>query len=91
MQGNWIKSSSWNTILDPLNGESFIKVAEVQEAELQVQIQSDIVLPAFFNFLSGCIKFLHLLCCWSGLNEFTAPLLLQFKCQTFNIVIVSLS
>nr|GLL22240.1 probable aldehyde dehydrogenase [Ipomoea trifida] len=40
VQGNWIKSSSWNTILDPLNGESFIKVAEVQEAELQPFLES---------------------------------------------------
>ncbi|KAL6559470.1 hypothetical protein OROGR_004587 [Orobanche gracilis] len=29
--GNWIRSSSWNTIPDPLNGEPFIKVSEVDE------------------------------------------------------------
>lgn len=36
VQGNWIKSSTWNTIPDPLNGESFIKVAEVNQKEIKV-------------------------------------------------------
>ncbi|KAK6123299.1 hypothetical protein DH2020_042950 [Rehmannia glutinosa] len=35
-EGNWTSSSSWNTIPDPLNGESFIKVAEVDEKGIQV-------------------------------------------------------
>ncbi|KAH6821292.1 aldehyde dehydrogenase 12A1 [Perilla frutescens var. hirtella] len=38
VQGNWTSSSSWNTIPDPLNGESFIKVAEVNAKEIQVAI-----------------------------------------------------
>lgn len=45
VQGNWIKASSWNTILDPLNGEAFIKVAEVQEPELQPFLESMIKCP----------------------------------------------
>ena len=36
MQGKWTGSSSWNTILDPLNGEPFIKVAETEEKGIQV-------------------------------------------------------
>ncbi|KAG4932761.1 hypothetical protein JHK87_046763 [Glycine soja] len=28
VQGKWVGSSNWNTIADPLNGDSFIKVAE---------------------------------------------------------------
>lgn len=37
VQGRWIGSSSWNTILDPLNGEPFIKVADVNETEIDVR------------------------------------------------------
>ncbi|KAH0662942.1 hypothetical protein KY290_028890 [Solanum tuberosum] len=40
VQGKWTKSSSWNTILDPLNGQPFIKVAEVNESELQPFVES---------------------------------------------------
>lgn len=40
VQGKWIKSSSWNTLLDPLNGQPFIKVAEVNESELQPFVES---------------------------------------------------
>lgn len=36
VQGKWLESASWNTLADPLNGESFIKVAEVDEREVQV-------------------------------------------------------
>lgn len=36
VQGNWTRSSTWNTIPDPMNGESFIKVAEVHAKEIQV-------------------------------------------------------
>ncbi|KZV23336.1 putative aldehyde dehydrogenase [Dorcoceras hygrometricum] len=46
VQGNWTKSSSWKTIVDPLNGESFIKVAEVDEKG---------ILP-FVESLSQCPK-----------------------------------
>ena len=38
VQGKWKGSSSWNTILDPLNGEPFIKVAEVDKTGIQVCI-----------------------------------------------------
>ncbi|XP_073269129.1 delta-1-pyrroline-5-carboxylate dehydrogenase 12A1, mitochondrial-like isoform X2 [Primulina huaijiensis] len=44
--GSWTRSSNWNTILDPLNGESFIKVAEVDEKG---------ILP-FVESLSQCPK-----------------------------------
>lgn len=36
VQGRWTGSSSWNTIVDPLNGEPFIKIAEVDETGIQV-------------------------------------------------------
>ncbi|ONK54739.1 uncharacterized protein A4U43_UnF12120, partial [Asparagus officinalis] len=37
VQGKWKASSSWNSIVDPLNGYPFINVAEVQEAEIKVE------------------------------------------------------
>ncbi|KAA8542398.1 hypothetical protein F0562_023466 [Nyssa sinensis] len=40
VQGKWIGSSSWNTIVDPLNGEPFIKVAEIDETGIQPFVQS---------------------------------------------------
>lgn len=40
VQGKWKGSSSWNTLLDPLNGEPFIKVAEVDETGVQPFIES---------------------------------------------------
>ncbi|KAJ8563230.1 hypothetical protein K7X08_031682 [Anisodus acutangulus] len=46
VQGKWTSSSNWNTILDPLNGQPFIKVAEVNESELQ----------PFVGSLSKCPK-----------------------------------
>ena len=36
VQGKWIKSANWNWIVDPLNGEKFIKVGEVQGSEIKV-------------------------------------------------------
>lgn len=36
VQGNWTRSSKWNTLVDPLNGEPFIKVAEIDEGGVQV-------------------------------------------------------
>ncbi|XP_021904709.1 delta-1-pyrroline-5-carboxylate dehydrogenase 12A1, mitochondrial [Carica papaya] len=40
VQGKWTGSSNWNTILDPLNGESFIKIAEVDETEIKPFVES---------------------------------------------------
>ncbi|CAL5441464.1 unnamed protein product [Camellia sinensis] len=40
VQGKWTGSSKWNTILDPLNGASFIKVAEVEETGIQPFVES---------------------------------------------------
>ncbi|KMZ56434.1 putative aldehyde dehydrogenase [Zostera marina] len=40
VQGKWERSSSWNTILDPLNGEPFIKVYEVKGNEIEPFVQS---------------------------------------------------
>ncbi|WCJ37519.1 aldehyde dehydrogenase 12A1 [Euphorbia peplus] len=40
VQGKWIGSSSWTTILDPLSGEPFIKVAEVDETGIQPFVES---------------------------------------------------
>lgn len=36
VQGKWTRSANWNTIVDPLNGEPFIKVSEVDESGIQV-------------------------------------------------------
>jgi len=40
VQGKWTGSSKWNTILDPLNGESFIKVAEIDEPGIKPFVES---------------------------------------------------
>ncbi|PWA55898.1 aldehyde/histidinol dehydrogenase [Artemisia annua] len=40
IQGNWIKSGNWNTILDPLNGESFIRVSEIDESGIKPFVES---------------------------------------------------
>ncbi|KAL9434373.1 hypothetical protein AB3S75_029083 [Citrus x aurantiifolia] len=40
VQGKWTGSSIWNTLLDPLNGEPFIKIAEVGEKEIQPFVES---------------------------------------------------
>ncbi|XP_010242381.1 PREDICTED: probable aldehyde dehydrogenase [Nelumbo nucifera] len=40
VQGRWTESSNWSTVVDPLNGEPFIKVAEVNETELQPFVES---------------------------------------------------
>lgn len=40
VQGKWVESSSWSTIVDPLNGEPFIKVAEVDESEIKPFVES---------------------------------------------------
>ncbi|KAI3429948.1 Aldedh domain-containing protein [Psidium guajava] len=40
VQGSWTKSKIWNEILDPLNGEPFIKVAEVDEKGIQPFVES---------------------------------------------------
>ncbi|KAK2984371.1 hypothetical protein RJ640_005387 [Escallonia rubra] len=39
-EGKWTKTSNWNTLLDPLNGESFIKVSEIDETGLQPFVES---------------------------------------------------
>lgn len=40
VHGKWVGSSNWNTIVDPLNGEPFIKVAEVDETGVQPFVES---------------------------------------------------
>ncbi|XVF54269.1 hypothetical protein PTKIN_Ptkin05aG0167100 [Pterospermum kingtungense] len=40
VQGKWIGSAAWNTLLDPLNGEPFIKVAEVDETGIKPFVES---------------------------------------------------
>ncbi|XP_039122662.1 probable aldehyde dehydrogenase isoform X2 [Dioscorea cayenensis subsp. rotundata] len=40
VQGKWTGSNSWNWIIDPLNGERFIKVAEVHEADIEPFVES---------------------------------------------------
>lgn len=46
VQGKWITASRWNTLVDPLNGEPFIKVSEVDEAGIK----------PFVDSLSSCPK-----------------------------------
>ncbi|XP_021733794.1 probable aldehyde dehydrogenase [Chenopodium quinoa] len=40
VNGKWFESPSWNTIVDPLNGEPFIKVAEVGESNIKPFVDS---------------------------------------------------
>lgn len=40
VQGKWVGSPTWNTLPDPLNGESFIKVAEVDETGIKPFVES---------------------------------------------------
>ncbi|CAD6271412.1 unnamed protein product [Miscanthus lutarioriparius] len=40
VQGSWIASANWNWIVDPLNGDKFIKVAEVQGTETKPFVES---------------------------------------------------
>ncbi|OVA09061.1 Aldehyde dehydrogenase domain [Macleaya cordata] len=40
VQGSWKKSSSWSTVVDPLNGEPFIKVADVDETGIRPFVES---------------------------------------------------
>ncbi|GMJ13767.1 aldehyde dehydrogenase 12A1, ARABIDOPSIS THALIANA DELTA1-PYRROLINE-5-CARBOXYLATE DEHYDROGENASE [Hibiscus trionum] len=40
VRGKWTGSAAWNTIVDPLNGESFIKVAEIDENGIQPFVES---------------------------------------------------
>ena len=51
VQGKWKTSSNWNTLLDPLNGEPFIKVAEVDETGIQVCIMSSLQVLYFWKDL----------------------------------------
>ncbi|KAK2663986.1 hypothetical protein Ddye_002560 [Dipteronia dyeriana] len=45
VQGKWTGSSKWNTLVDPLNGEPFIKIAEVDENEIQPFVESLLKCP----------------------------------------------
>ncbi|XP_048443797.1 probable aldehyde dehydrogenase [Pyrus x bretschneideri] len=40
VQGKWKNTDRWNTILDPLNGEPFIRVCEVDETGIQPFVES---------------------------------------------------
>ncbi|ERN03815.1 hypothetical protein AMTRI_Chr05g73890 [Amborella trichopoda] len=40
VQGSWKGVSNWSTILDPLNGEPFIKVANVLQTEINPYVES---------------------------------------------------
>jgi hypothetical protein len=39
VQGKWTTPANWNWIVDPLNGEKFIKIAEVQGTEIKVWLE----------------------------------------------------
>lgn len=53
VQGKWTGSSTWNTIVDPLNGEPFIKIAEVDDTGTQV-----CVCVCVTNILLICLAFI---------------------------------
>lgn len=62
MQGKWTGSNSWNWIIDPLNGERFIKVAEVHEADIEVltSMLISLLLSLIFFFLKrNELRFFH--------------------------------
>ncbi|KAK8457342.1 hypothetical protein SEVIR_3G168700v4 [Setaria viridis] len=40
VQGSWTASANWNWIVDPLNGEKFIKIAEVNGTEIKPFVES---------------------------------------------------
>ncbi|XP_029129243.1 probable aldehyde dehydrogenase [Cajanus cajan] len=40
VQGKWLGSSNCNTVVDPLNGDSFIKVSEIDETGIQPFVES---------------------------------------------------
>ncbi|XVF50166.1 hypothetical protein PTKIN_Ptkin04bG0073900 [Pterospermum kingtungense] len=40
VRGKWTGSTTWNTLVDPLNGEPFIQVAEVDETGIQPFVES---------------------------------------------------
>ncbi|KAL8091438.1 delta-1-pyrroline-5-carboxylate dehydrogenase 12A1, mitochondrial [Apium graveolens] len=40
VQGSWTNSSKWNTLVDPLNGEPFIKVSEIDGGGIQPFVDS---------------------------------------------------
>ncbi|KNA23795.1 hypothetical protein SOVF_021270 [Spinacia oleracea] len=40
VNGKWVKSPNWNTIVDPLNGEPFIKVSEIDESSIKPFVDS---------------------------------------------------
>nr|XP_043621839.1 probable aldehyde dehydrogenase [Erigeron canadensis] len=40
VQGKWITSANWNTIVDPLNGEPFIQVSEIEESGIKPFVES---------------------------------------------------
>lgn len=43
VQGKWTRAANWNTLVDPLNGEPFIKVSEVDESGIQVSYETLLV------------------------------------------------
>ena len=51
MQGKWEKSTNWNTLVDLLNGEHFIKVAEINETRIHVYILFDQVFAPMSNLV----------------------------------------
>jgi 1-pyrroline-5-carboxylate dehydrogenase len=40
VQGSWTASANWNWVVDPLNGEKFIKIAEINGNEIKVLFSS---------------------------------------------------
>ncbi|XP_010934312.1 probable aldehyde dehydrogenase isoform X2 [Elaeis guineensis] len=62
VQGDWKASANWNWVPDPLNGEPFIKVANVQEAEIKPFVESLSKCPKYglHNPLRGQERYLLL-------------------------------
>lgn len=56
VQGKWMTSANWNWIVDPLNGEKFIKIAEVQGTEIKVWLGIVILCSILLGLV--CFSFL---------------------------------
>ena len=50
VQGKWVGASKWNTVVDPLNGDPFIKVGEVDERGIQVHCCDKIFVKLIFYY-----------------------------------------
>lgn len=98
VQGKWKTSSNWNTLLDPLNGEPFIKVAEVDEAGIQVCIMSSLQvlyflkdLPHYWLYIEAELKSLCFIMPSFHFPSLTSSMILSLKWLAFFFLAPSLT